>query len=141
MSGRRAKLVCTVGPATSTLEGVRGLAEAGAQIFRVNLSHGDAALRAALVELVRTVSEERGEDLAILADLPGPKIRLGSLEGGEASLAAGARFELRTGNGLGDSAGASTTYPGLAGDLRPGDRILHSDGAVELTVASIEGPT
>jgi pyruvate kinase len=140
VSGRRAKLVCTVGPATSTVEGVRGLAEAGAQIFRVNLSHGDAALRAALVELIRAVSEERGEDLAILADLPGPKIRLGSLEGG-ASLAAGARFELRTGNGPGDSAGASTTYPGLAGDLRPGDRILLSDGAVELTVASIEGPT
>lgn len=141
MSGRRAKLVCTLGPATSTPEGVRGLAEAGAEIFRVNLSHGDAASRAVLVELVRAVSEELGVDLAVLADLPGPKIRLGPLDSGEASLTAGARFELRTADRPGDAAGASTTYPGLAGDLQRGDRVLLSDGAVELTVASIEGST
>ena len=141
-AGRRGvKLVCTLGPATATIESVRALAET-ANVFRVNLSHGDAEARANLVELVRAVSEERGEDHAVMMDLPGPKIRLGSLRGGEVRLEVGARFELRADGAdgaEGDETGAGTTYPGLAGDVRTGDRMLLSDGAVELTVASTEG--
>ena len=139
-AGRRGvKLVCTLGPATSTIESVRALAEAATNVFRVNLSHGDADARRRLVELVRAVSEERGEDHAVMMDLPGPKIRLGELRGGEARLEVGARFELRSDGAEGDGTGASTTYAGLAVDVRPGDRILLSDGAVELTVVSTEG--
>src|SRR5687768_17124010 len=141
-AGRRGvKLVCTLGPATATIESVRALAES-TNVFRVNLSHGDAEARRNLVELVRAVSEERGEDHAVMMDLPGPKIRLGALRGGEARLEVGARFELRPDDAdgaEGDGTGAGTTYPGLADDVRPGDRILLSDGAVELTVASTEG--
>ncbi|MEX0743461.1 MAG: pyruvate kinase, partial [Actinomycetota bacterium] len=138
-AGRRGvKLVCTLGPATATIESVRALAET-TNVFRVNLSHGDAEARRNLVELVRAVSEERGEDHAVMMDLPGPKIRLGPLRGGEARLEVGARFELRPDGAEGDATGASTTYPGLAGDVRTGDRILLSDGAVELTVAATEG--
>jgi len=139
VSGRRTKLVCTLGPACATLDGVRALADAGADVFRVNLSHGERAARAAMVALVRSVSEVRGRDLAVMADLPGPKIRLGELEGGAARLEEGGRFELRSGGGTGSASGASTTYPGLAGDIVPGDRVLLSDGAVELVVAASDG--
>jgi pyruvate kinase len=135
---RRAKLVCTLGPSTSTLEAVRALAEAGTDVFRVNLSHGEPASRRRLIELVRDVAEERGDDLAVMADLPGPKIRLGELAGGGVRLQPGARFELRPPQERpGDDSGASTTYAELAVDLERGDRILLSDGAVELTVAEV----
>jgi pyruvate kinase len=141
VSPRRTRLVCTLGPATATLEGVRALAEAGTDVFRVNVSHGDPAARAAAAELVRAVAEERGDDLAVMADLPGPKIRLGALASDPVRLEPGSRFELRSGGGTGDAASASTTYPGLAGDVRPGDRILLSDGAVELVVETLDGPS
>jgi pyruvate kinase len=133
VSPRRARLVCTLGPASATPAGVRSLAEAGVDVFRVNLSHGDAASHADAIALVRTVAEERDVDLAVLADLPGPKIRLGSLAGGGIRLEAGARFELGP-SAPGTSTGATTTYPGLAADARPGDRVLLADGAAELVV-------
>jgi pyruvate kinase len=141
VSGRRAKLVCTLGPASATVERVRALAEAGTEVFRVNLSHGDADAHASLVRLVRAVSDERAEDLAVMMDLPGPKIRLGDLEGDAIRLDAGRAFELRPGGAdddRGDATGAATTYVGLAGDVEPGDRILLSDGAVELAVKAID---
>jgi pyruvate kinase len=139
-AGRRGvRLVCTLGPATATIESVRALAGTATNVFRVNLSHGDADARRDLVDLVRAVAEDRGEDPAVMMDLPGPKIRLGALREGDAKLEVGARFELRPDGAEGDGTGASTTYPGLAGDVRPGDRVLLSDGAVELTVVSVEG--
>ncbi len=141
MSPRQAKLVCTLGPATASLDGVRALAEAGTDVFRVNLSHGDEGSHAELIRLVRAVSEERGIDLAVMADLPGPKIRLGELEGGAVRLEQGSRFVLGAADDPGTAAGASTTYAGMAGDVRPGDRVLLADGAVELVVASIDGAT
>jgi pyruvate kinase len=138
VTGRHAKLVCTLGPATGDLERIRALTEAGTDVFRVNLSHGDARSRAEMIRLVRMVSEERGADLAVMGDLPGPKIRLGDLAEGAAVLKAGSAFELRA-EGPGDTSGASTTYPGLAGDVRPGDRVLLADGAAELVVRSTTG--
>jgi pyruvate kinase len=139
VSPRRAKLVCTLGPATSSLERVRALAEAGTDVFRINLSHGDPRSRRVLFELVRAVATERGADLAILADLPGPKIRLGELADDLVGLEAGSRFELRPGGPPGDASGAATTYVGLGSDVRPGDPILLSDGAVELVVRAVAG--
>jgi pyruvate kinase len=131
--------VCTLGPATATAEGVRALAEAGTDVFRVNLSHGDPEEHARMTRLVREASEELGVEPALMADLPGPKIRLGRLAEEPLRLEAGTRFVLRTEAGPGDRTGAATTYPGLAGDVRPGDRILLADGAVELTVVGVEG--
>jgi pyruvate kinase len=139
VSPRRVKLVCTLGPATATLDRVRALAEAGTDVFRVNLSHGDPSTRAELVDLVRAVSEERGDDLAVLADLPGPKIRLGRVRDGETRLEPGGRFELRASGGVGGADGATTTYAGLAADLQEGDRVLLADGAAELVVSSTDG--
>ena len=131
--------MCTLGPATATAEGVRALAEAGTDVFRVNLSHGGPEEHARMARLVREASEELGVEPALMADLPGPKIRLGRLAEEPLRLEAGTRFVLRTESGPGDRTGAATTYPGLAGDVRPGDRILLADGAVELTVVGVEG--
>jgi pyruvate kinase len=139
VSSRRAKLVCTLGPATGTEEGVRALAEAGTDVFRVNFSHGDPTSQAELVRLVRAAAKDLDRDLAVMADLPGPKIRLGDLTEEPLRLAAGAGFTLRADGRPGDATGAPTTYAGLAGDVRPGDRVLLADGAVELIVRGVEG--
>ncbi|HJS26269.1 MAG TPA: pyruvate kinase [Actinomycetota bacterium] len=135
----RTKLVCTLGPATDSVEQIRGLAEAGCDVFRLNLSHGEPETHVTTTARVREVSETLNGDLAVLADLPGPKIRLGRLETEPLRLEAGASFVLRSGEGAGDPAGATTTHPNLARDLGPGDRILLSDGAVELTVVETDG--
>jgi pyruvate kinase len=140
MTDPRTKLVCTLGPASATPKMVRGLARAGATIFRLNASHGSADDHARSVSIVRDVEAETGRTLAILADLPGPKVRLGSLDPDPFRFQPGQAFRLRP-EGDGDVGGATTTYPGLAGDLREGDRILLADGAVELVVVALEGST
>ncbi len=116
---------------------VRGLVEAGATVFRVNVSHGTHEEHERAVGLVREAERDTGRVLAVLADLPGPKVRLGEVAPDPLRLQPGQSFLLRPG-GRGDAAGASTTYPGLAGDLRAGDRVLLADGAVELTVSAID---
>jgi pyruvate kinase len=134
----RTKLVCTLGPASASPKMVRGLVEAGASVFRINCSHGTAEEHARSVSIVREVEDATGRSLAILADLPGPKVRLGEVDPDPFSFRPGQAFEIRP-DGPGDASGAATSYPGLAGDLRVGDRILLADGAVELTVTRIEG--
>ena len=140
MSVPGAKLVCTLGPATESGDSVRALADAGCDVFRVNFSHGDPEDHAKRVQVVRSVCDELGSDLAVMADLPGPKIRLGELITEPLALSTGSRFALRAGGGrggtggAGGAGGASVTYDGLARDVRPGDRILLADGAVELIV-------
>jgi pyruvate kinase len=131
--------VCTLGPATDPPERIRALAEAGCGVYRLNLSHGEPETHVAAIEAVRAVSHELGADLAVMADLPGPKIRLRDLATEPLRLEPCASFALRPGEGPGDEAGAATTHPDLAGDLEPGDRVLLSDGAVELIVAEIAG--
>ncbi len=134
----RTRLVCTLGPASATKKMVRGLVEAGATVFRINVSHGTAEDHLRAVALVREAEADTGLALGVLADLPGPKVRLGPLEPDPVKLSPGQVFRLRPG-GPGDSTGAATTYPGLGGDLSLGDRVLLADGAVELSVTAIEG--
>jgi pyruvate kinase len=136
----RTRLICTLGPASATPKMVRGLVQAGATVFRVNVSHGAPADHARAVELVREAERETGSVLALLADLPGPKVRLGAVDPDPLRLQPGQAFRLRPG-GHGDDEGAATTYAELAGDLRPGDRVLLADGAVELCVTAIQGDT
>ena len=133
----RTKLICTLGPASTTPRLVRALVEAGASIFRINFSHGTPEEHARAFGLVREVEEAVGRPLAVLADLPGPKVRLGSMDPDPYKFRPGQPFTLRPG-GPGDGEGASTTYPGLAEDLRAGDRVLLADGAVELTVTGLK---
>jgi pyruvate kinase len=140
MSAPGAKLVCTLGPATESGDSVRALAKAGCDVFRVNFSHGDPKEHAKRIQVVRSVCEELGKDFAVMADLPGPKIRLGELVTEPLVLSAGSRFVLRPGGEVGGTGGtggvgsASVTYGGLSRDVRPGDRVLLADGAVELIV-------
>ena len=136
----KTKLVCTLGPASATPKMVRGLVGAGASIFRLNFSHGGPEDHARALKIVRGVEADTGRSLAVLADLPGPKVRLGEMDPDPFKFQPGQRFALRPG-GPGNERGASTTYPGLAGDLSEGDRILLADGAVELTVLAIDGET
>jgi pyruvate kinase len=133
----RTKLVCTLGPASATPTMVRGLVEAGTSVFRINSSHGTAEDHERGVSIVREVEAATGRSLAVLADLPGPKVRLAELDPDPFPFRPGQRFEFRPA-GPGNATGAATTYAGLADDLRVGDRVLLADGAVELTVTAIE---
>ena len=136
--GRRAKLVCTLGPATATPDAVRALVDAGMDVARVNFSHGTDDDHRRSVENVRQASRDVERPIAVLADLSGPKVRLGELAGGSVTLEEGRPFELRPEDPRpGDSAGACVSHPGLANDLRRGDRVLLADGAAELLVTGV----
>jgi pyruvate kinase len=130
--------VCTLGPASATPKLVRALVEAGTSIFRINFSHGTPEDHARSARLVREVEEVVQRPLAVLVDLPGPKVRLGAMDPDPFPFRPGQRFALRP-DGPGDDSGTSTTYPRLADDLERGDRVLLADGAVELTVSEVEG--
>ncbi len=107
----RTKLVCTLGPASATPKMVRGLVEAGASVFRINCSHGTADDHARGVSIVREVEQSTGLALAVLADLPGPKVRLADVDPDPFAFRPGQRFELRPG-GPGDASGAVDDLPG-----------------------------
>lgn len=126
------KIVATLGPATDTPEQIRKLVEAGADVFRLNASHGTQEDHARRIRMVRQVEEELGIHIGILLDLQGPKIRLGTFEGGGATLASGAQFRITTETCVGNAERASTTYKDFVGDVIPGNRVLLADGTVEL---------
>ncbi|MGH2662164.1 MAG: pyruvate kinase [Actinomycetota bacterium] len=134
---RATKLVCTLGPASEAK--VPELVEAGMDVARINCSHGTVESRDRMLRAVRDAAKAGGRTVGIMADLSGPKIRLGELEDGEATLASGSRFVLRDAGNPGDASGAPTNYAGLAQDLEPGDRVLLADGAAELRVREREG--
>jgi pyruvate kinase len=134
---RRGKVVCTLGPATDGR--VTELGAAGMDVARVNLAHGTRAEHEARIAEVRDAETALGRPLPVLADLPGPKIRLGAVPGGELALERGVTFRLRPPGAAADASGVPTTHSALARDLRPGDRILLADGAVELAVTASDG--
>ena len=137
---RRAKIVCTLGPATSSPEQVRALVDAGMDVARLNLSHGDYADHEAVYLRVREASDESKRGVAVLVDLQGPKIRLGSFGSGPVDLADGAEFTITTEDVPGDAREVSTTYSGLPGDVSVGDRLLIDDGKVALECTQVDGP-
>ena len=134
---RRAKIVCTLGPATSTQERINALITAGLDVARLNLSHGSHADHLNSYQLVRAGSDAIGRSVGVLADLQGPKIRLGEFPGGPVLLTAGDEFTITTDDIPGDRHEASTTYQGLADDVRAGDRILIDDGNVQVDVTGV----
>jgi pyruvate kinase len=136
---RRAKIVCTLGPATSSQEQITALITAGLDVARLNLSHGSHADHLRAYQCVRAGSDAIGRSVGVLADLQGPKIRLGEFPAGPVRLAAGDEFTITTDDIPGDEHEASTTYQGLAGDVRAGDRILIDDGNVQLDVTGVTG--
>jgi pyruvate kinase len=136
---RRAKIVATLGPATSSYEQILGLVEAGMDVARLNLSHGTYADHSAVYDRVRQASDTSGRAIGILVDLQGPKIRLGRFASGPVLLSAGDTFTVTTDDVPGDRDMVSTTYSGLPGDVVAGDAILIDDGRVALEVTEVKG--
>jgi pyruvate kinase len=136
---RRAKIVCTLGPASSSKEQVAALVAAGLDVARLNMSHGMHADHLKAYQAARAAGDEAGRSVGVLVDLQGPKIRLGTFASGPVVLAAGEEFTLTGDDVPGNSAEVSITYLGLAADVRTGDQILVDDGRVVLEVTGVEG--
>jgi pyruvate kinase len=136
---RRAKIVCTLGPATSTAPSLTELVDAGMDVARFNFSHGTRAEHSVVYGLVRKIAAESGRAVGVLADLQGPKIRLGEFADGPVVWADGEHVVITTAECAGDHDRVSTTYGGLSTDVRPGDRLLVDDGKVDLRVLDVRG--
>jgi len=136
---RRAKIVCTLGPSTSSAERIRDLVRAGMDVARLNFSHGTHAEHAATYRRVREAADAEGRAVGVLADLQGPKIRLGTFARGPQIWASGETVRISTEDVVGTHDRVSTTYPGLADDVRAGESLLVDDGNVALTVTEVDG--
>jgi len=136
---RRAKIVCTMGPAVESPEKVRELIAAGMNMARLNLSHGGYEEHQSRLNEVRAAAKEAGKPVAILVDLQGPKIRLARFKAGPHDLARGDIFTITTDEVEGTKERVGTTYKGLPGDCKPGDRILIDDGKVTVEVTEVKG--
>ena len=134
---RRAKIVCTLGPASSSPEQIRALVDAGMDIARLNLSHGEYAVHEGVYRSVREASDATGHAVGILVDLQGPKIRTGRFAAGPISLAPGDRFTITVDDVPGDQHRVSTTYKGMPGDVKAGDILLIDDGKVCLRAVEV----
>ncbi len=136
---RKAKIVCTLGPASCTSEIVEAMIRAGMDVARVNFSHGDVVGHTALVKVVREAADVVGRPVAILGDLCGPKIRVNQVAGGKAMLVPGSQVELIAGDFEGDAARLPHTYESLPHDVKPGDPVLINDGLLGLRVERVAG--
>ncbi|MEI2775873.1 MAG: pyruvate kinase [Tetrasphaera sp.] len=134
---RRAKIVCTLGPATATAERVAQLVAAGMDVARLNLSHGSYADHEAVYALVREASNTAERSVGVLVDLQGPKIRTTRFSGGPVELIAGDTFTITTRDIDGTQEIVGTTFTGLPGDVSPGDTLLIDDGKVELVATEV----
>jgi pyruvate kinase len=137
---RRAKIVATLGPASSTPEAIETLVRAGLDVARLNFSHGTHDMHRANFEAVRRASEKAGRPIAILQDLQGPKIRVGKFPSGQFQLEEGKEVVITT--DLADAASTGKipcTYEGLPGDVHKGDPILLADGVFRLEVTKVQG--
>jgi pyruvate kinase len=136
---RRTKIVATIGPATSAEDTLRALLQAGVNVARLNFSHGTSEEHLETLRRLRRLAAELKIPVAILQDLPGPKVRIGTFADGTVELRAGAAFTLTTRAIQGGPEAVSVSYPALPEAVAPGDRLLLADGAVELRVREIEG--
>jgi len=137
---RRAKIVATLGPATSSYDNIRAIIDAGVDVARMNLSHGSYEVHEGVYANVRKAADDAGKPVAVLVDLQGPKIRLGKFEAGPYELAEGDIFKITTEDIIGTKEISSTTFKGLPQDVKPGDYLLIDDGKVRVRVVSVDGP-
>jgi pyruvate kinase len=136
---RRAKIVATLGPATSSYENIRAIIDAGVDVARMNLSHGSYEVHEEVYRNVRKAAEDSGRAVAVMVDLQGPKIRLGKFEAGPYELAVGDTFKITTEDVIGTRELSGTTFKGLPQDVSPGDFLLIDDGKVKVKVISTDG--
>jgi pyruvate kinase len=135
---KRTKIVCTLGPATASEEMIARLIAAGADVIRLNFSHGLQKEHGEAIQRIRRISEKKGKPVAILQDLQGPKIRVGELREGEYRLRKGGALVITSEPIIGTGERISTDYPLLYKKVRPGDLILMNDGQIALRVVKIE---
>ena len=133
---RNVKIVATLGPASSDYKMIRALHEAGADVFRLNMSHGDHAEIAARHSIIRQIEKELNSPIAILADLQGPKLRVGTFKNGEEELVNGADFRLDLKDVPGDLTRVNLPHPEIFQALEVGARLLVNDGKIRLIVKS-----
>ena len=135
---RRAKIVCTLGPAVESIEKITELIDAGMNMARLNLSHGGHDEHQKRLDLVRAAAKKANKAVAILVDLQGPKIRLGRFSSGPHELFRGDAFTITTDDIAGTKDRVSTTYKGLPGDCKAGDTIMIDDGKVSVQVVQVK---
>jgi len=136
---RKVKILATLGPASSSEEMIRKLFEAGADVFRINMSHTDHALMRTLVGCIRAVETALGRPIGILADLQGPKLRVGKFTEGKVALKAGQTFTLDDNPALGDTSRVHLPHPEILTSVEAGHRLLIDDGRLELKAVSSDG--
>jgi pyruvate kinase len=134
---KKSKIVATVGPASNNKETLQELVKAGANVFRLNFSHGTHEDHKKVIELIAQINMEMGTNIAILQDLQGPKIRVNQVENNAVELKPGAKFIITTKKMLGTSEMASTSYEGIVNDVKKGDTILIDDGNIELVTEEV----
>jgi len=136
---KKTKIVATIGPASRNKETLAELIKAGANVFRLNFSHGSHDDHQKTIEMVRELNEELGSNVALLQDLQGPKIRVGKVENDGVPIAPGQQLIITTDEMIGTSEKVSTVYEGIVNDVKPGDAILVDDGNIELKTIKVEG--
>ena len=136
---RRTKIVATIGPSSRDPAIIKKLIENGANVFRLNMSHGDHEFHKTCFNHIRKIAEEMSVPIAILADLCGPKIRTGNFRNGQIELIDGTKVTVTTRDVMGEEGLIPSQYTALADDVKVKDRILLNDGALELVVDSISG--
>jgi len=135
----KTKIVATIGPASDSPEVLRELILAGMNVVRLNFSHGDFSGHAGVIARVRAAAEAAGRRVAIMADLPGPKMRIGKFDEEPIQLATGETFTLTTENIIGTRQRVSVSFPELPASVRPGDRLFLNDGYIAMEVLQVEG--
>lgn len=136
---RKVKILATIGPASSSEEMIRKLFEAGADVFRINMSHTDHSLMRELVDRIRSVEDQIGRPIGILADLQGPKLRVGKFAEGKVSLKIGQTFTLDGDQTLGTNERVFLPHPEILQSVQPGHRLLIDDGKLELRATASDG--
>jgi pyruvate kinase len=136
----KTKIICTVGPASESPEVLERMARAGMDVARLNFSHGDADRHRRVIGNIRAAAKAAGKRVAILGDLPGPKIRIGKLERESVELGAGDAFTLTAQDATGDAARVSTSFTRLPDVVKRGDTLFLNDGIVQLEVQEVSGP-
>ncbi|TFV97368.1 pyruvate kinase [Algoriphagus kandeliae] len=135
----KTKILATIGPASNNYETIKSLAAAGANVFRLNFSHGTHEVHQKVIEIIRRINQEENLNLGILQDLQGPKIRVGEVENNGVEIAPGNKITITNDPVVGTSSLVSTVYQNLPNDVVPGDRILIDDGNLELVVDDTDG--
>jgi len=139
LPGNKTKLVCTIGPASDSPEMIGKMIDAGMNVARLNFSHGDFASHGEVIKKIRAASKRTGKRVAILADLPGPKMRIGDLAEEFVFLEKEARFTLTAEDTIGTVERVSMTMKALPAVVKNGDTLFLNDGLIELRVEQVEG--